>query len=160
MICSGTSRVVRIAPERADSGIAPPLCRKTYMLPLIRPVFRGGVLTAFASEFSERYVWSLSLQVVFVEVSIMSSRGGVMASAMRRYDTSTHVWRLPDYSSPADQASGEERPGITDCLSTMFSGCCVRRVSGEIFRQPTETNTRRRFCRWRDGGIWEKFLHS
>ena len=76
--------------------------------------------------------------------------------AHRRHDISDKVWNLLSPHLPG-QAGGVLLK-IIDCLSMQYSGYCVQ---GRDL--PPDygdwNNTNRRFCRWRDKGIWEKLLN-
>jgi hypothetical protein len=55
---------------------------------------------------------------------------------------------------------GVEMPATTASSSTLYSGLYGQARPGVICHLITEIwkNTHRRFCRWRDKGIWEKLL--
>ena len=50
----------------------------------------------------------------------------------------------------------------TGGLSTPFAGFCAPALLGAICPRTTETakNTHRRFCRWRDRGVWAGLLEE
>ena len=62
--------------------------------------------------------------------------------------------------SPAKRGALVARPETTGCLLTRCSGYCERERHGVIclLTLGDWKNTHRRFCRWRDRGVWEKLL--
>ena len=60
-----------------------------------------------------------------------------MNSTIHQHDISDHVWSIWSLSFPGEKEAGEERPGITDCLSMRCSGFFVQEFPDGIFRRST-----------------------
>ena len=83
-------------------------------------------------------------------------------AAHRRHDISDKYGQILKNFFPVPKAVSVVLPPITDCLSTPSSGYWE---DGAPWRDLLPDlgdwkNTHRRFCRWRDRGVWEKILEA
>lgn len=83
-----------------------------------------------------------------------------MDSAMHRYDISDHAWSLLEPYLPGRQGAwGGKAKDNRQFINAVF---WILRTGAPWRDLPPEygdwKNTHRRFCRWRDKGIWEEIL--
>ena len=99
-------------------------------------------------------------ELMFCRISITSLRGGVMNSTIHRHDISDHVWSILEPLLPGRKGSwgGKARDNrlfINAVFWILRTGAPWRDLPPEY---GDWKNTHRRFCRWRDKGIWEEIL--
>lgn len=83
-----------------------------------------------------------------------------MVLAHRRHDISDKVWNrlgpvLPGSSGKVGRKASDNRKFINAVFWILRTGAPWRDLPPDY---GDWKNTHRRFCRWRDGGIWEKIL--
>ena len=91
-----------------------------------------------------------------------SAQGFAMVSAHRRHDISDHVWSLLEPHLPGRQGvwggiARDNRTFIDAVFWILRTGAPWRDLPPDY---GDWKNTHRRFCRWRDKGIWEKLLEQ
>ena len=85
-----------------------------------------------------------------------------MTDSHRRHDTSDHFWsllepRLPGRAGAWGGVAKDNRLFINAVLWILRTGAPWRDLPPDY---GDWKNTHRRFCRWRDKGIWEKLLET
>jgi transposase len=88
--------------------------------------------------------------------------GYVMSSAHRRHDISDHVWLLLEPHLPGKKGTWggiakDNRQFINAIFWILRTGALWRDLPPDY---GDWKNTHRRFCRWRDKGIWEGLLEQ
>lgn len=83
-----------------------------------------------------------------------------MISAHRRHDISDEIWdkiknKLPGREGKVGRQAEDNRLFINAVLWVLRTGCPWRDLCPDY---GDWKNTHRRFCRWRDKGIWEELL--
>ena len=86
----------------------------------------------------------------------------IAAPAHRRHDISDRVWEILEPLLPGGKGKTAGPPRITAVSSTPCAGFCALGPLGGIC--PPDygdwKNTHRRFCRWRDRGVWAMLLEA
>ena len=82
--------------------------------------------------------------------------------AHRRHDISDEIWskieeKLPGKSGEVGRPAKDNRLFINAVLWVLRSGCSWRDLPPDFGKWST---VHRRFCRWRDGGVWEALLEA
>ena len=97
---------------------------------------------------------------MFWQISIISLHGGVINSTIHRHDISDHVWSILDPLLPGRNGNwgGKSRDNRL-FINAVFWILCTETPWRDLPPEYGEwKNPHRRFCRWRDKGIWEEIL--
>ena len=89
-------------------------------------------------------------------------RGGGMAAAHRRHDISDQVWKrlqllLPGGAGKKGRPDGDNRLFLNAVFWILRTGAPWRDLPPDY---GDWKNTHRRFCRWRDRGVWDQLLDT
>jgi len=100
--------------------------------------------------------------VLFFVWEQIKDRSIKMAPAHRRHDISDHVWNLLERHLPGREGiwggrAKDNRQFINAVFWILRTGAPWRDLPPDY---GDWKNTHRRFCRWRDKGIWESLLEK